>query len=69
MSEDDPRIEIVARAICRGLGMDPEREVIVERLSKHPKRGPRWLKFRNDAKQHIAAWDALKALESGSASD
>ena len=65
MRKDDPRIEIIARAICRGRGLDPDKEVIVERLSKHPKRGPRWRKFRGSALDHVAAWDALKALEDG----
>lgn len=63
IDKDDPRIELVARAICQVHGFDPEREVVLEKNARESRWGPRWQSYRGKAREQIAAWDTLKKLE------
>jgi hypothetical protein len=68
MSENDPRIERVARAICQADGKDPsadhetnEYEVTKTETSyqREPKRIPNWQGYVKEATKFVAAVDAL----------
>ncbi|MGL4890626.1 MAG: hypothetical protein ACRC52_07475 [Aeromonas veronii] len=54
----DPRIETVARALCRADGCDP---------NKGAGFGVLWEVYIPDAKDHIAAYDALRKMEKADA--
>ena len=63
MTFKDPRIETVARALCRSRGMDPDRQTVLEKNARDSKMGPQWMTYSGKAKEHIAAWDTLKAMD------
>lgn len=65
MSKEDPRLQLVARAICQSHGNDPDREIIIDRAQYRHERGPQWMRYRTQAREHIAAFDALQANAAG----
>jgi len=52
IAKSDPRIEFVARAICRARGLDPDHDA-------PPYPGPLWESFILEARDLIAADDAV----------
>ena len=52
IARSDPRIEFVARAICRARGLDPDHDA-------PPYPGPLWESFILEARDLIAADDAV----------
>lgn len=53
----DPRIEQVARALCKANGINPDCEQL--RLDGGHERMPMWEAYIVPAKEHIAAFDVL----------
>lgn len=62
MQQEDNRVEAVARAICEAVGLDPDRQTVLEKNVRDRTMGPQWQKFVVKAKEHIAAFDKLKQL-------
>ena len=62
MSQEDPRLEPVARALCNAHGLDPDRQTVLEKNARDRVMGPQWRKYAGKAKEHIAAFDALNQL-------
>lgn len=63
MDDVDPKVEVVARAMCQGVGLNPERQVVIERLATRVRKGPQWFLWVNKAKEQIAAFEALSSLK------
>jgi hypothetical protein len=66
MSDHDPRIEKIARAICASLDENPDKLVSIAAHFAPGGRtknvaGPQWHKHIRKAQIHIAAHDALNA--------
>jgi hypothetical protein len=68
MSESDPRIERVARALCEAAGRDPNAEQpphgnettrVGTAFEFGPKRIPNWQGYVKEATKFVAAFDAL----------
>jgi hypothetical protein len=68
MSENDPRIERVARAICLAEGEDPDAEHLTHEHEttkvgathqRGPKSIPNWRDYVKEATKFVAAFDAL----------
>jgi hypothetical protein len=56
IAKSDPRIEILARAICVARGINPDR-------TGPPYRGPVWELYILQARDFLAAFDAARAWE------
>jgi hypothetical protein len=68
MDENDPRIECVARAICKAEGEDPDAEHLTHEnettrvgaaYQSGPKSIPNWQDYKKEATKFVAAFDAL----------